>query len=213
MTNLSIAQLKEQIQSQQVKCLDITANLLKRIETYNPSIGAYLSVFADKAMQQAGEVDQKIAAGKPVGPLAGVPIAVKDNMCYTFGTTTCGSKILENFKPPYNAHVVEKLLAADAVILGKTNLDEFAMGSSTENSGLQKTVKPVGHQPRSRRQQRRFSGGRCRRSVRGGPRLRYRRLDPPAGSFCGITALSPLMAVCPATGWSPMAPALTRSGR
>ena len=95
-----------------------------------------------KPCSRPADVDQKIAAGIPVGPLAGIPIAVKDNMCYTEGKTTCGSKILANFKPPYNAHVVEKLLAADAVILGKTNLDEFAMGSSTENSGLQKTANP-----------------------------------------------------------------------
>jgi aspartyl-tRNA(Asn)/glutamyl-tRNA(Gln) amidotransferase subunit A len=142
MTTLSILQTKEQIRSGQRKSAEITAGILKRIEQYNPSIGAYLSVFADKAIQQANDVDQKIAAGIPVGALAGIPIAVKDNMCYTEGKTTCGSKILGNFKPPYNAHVVEKLLAADAIILGKTNLDEFAMGSSTENSGLQKTVNP-----------------------------------------------------------------------
>jgi aspartyl-tRNA(Asn)/glutamyl-tRNA(Gln) amidotransferase subunit A len=142
MTNISISQIKDQIRTGQTKSTEITASVLKRIEQHNPSIGAYLSVFADKAIQQAGEVDKKIAAGLPVGALAGIPIAVKDNMCYSEGKTTCGSKILGNFKPPYNAHVVEKLLASDAIILGKTNMDEFAMGSSTENSGLQKTVNP-----------------------------------------------------------------------
>ena len=93
-------------------------------------------------MAKAKEVDEKIAGGQKVGILAGVPVAVKDNMCTTFGTTTCASKILKNFHAPYNATVVEKLLAADAVIVGKTNLDEFAMGSSTENSGLKKTANP-----------------------------------------------------------------------
>jgi aspartyl-tRNA(Asn)/glutamyl-tRNA(Gln) amidotransferase subunit A len=142
MTNLSISQIKEQILSGKIKSSEVTADILKRIEKWNPSIGAYLSVFAAKAMEQAQAVDAKIASGKSVGALAGIPIAVKDNMCYVEGLTTCGSKILGNFKSPYNAHVVEKLLAADAVILGKTNMDEFAMGSSTENSGLQKTVNP-----------------------------------------------------------------------
>jgi len=139
---LNAIQLRENIRSGKIQSRQAAEYALKRIEKLNPSIGAYLNVFADKAMEQARAIDAKVAAGKPVGLLAGVPIAVKDNICYTEGTTTCGSKILANFRPPYNAHVVEKLLAADAVILGKTNLDEFAMGSSTENSGLQKTVNP-----------------------------------------------------------------------
>jgi aspartyl-tRNA(Asn)/glutamyl-tRNA(Gln) amidotransferase subunit A len=139
---LNAIQLRENIRSGKIQSRQAAEYALKRIEKLNPFIGAYLNVFADKAMEQAGAIDAKVAAGKPVGLLAGVPIAVKDNICYTEGTTTCGSKILANFRPPYNAHVVEKLLAADAVILGKTNLDEFAMGSSTENSGLQKTVNP-----------------------------------------------------------------------
>jgi len=94
------------------------------------------------ALEKAAYVDSRIAAGEPVGQLAGVPIAIKDVLCTTFGATTCASKILENFHAPYNATVVEKLLAADAVIVGKTNMDEFAMGSSTENSGLKQTVNP-----------------------------------------------------------------------
>jgi aspartyl-tRNA(Asn)/glutamyl-tRNA(Gln) amidotransferase subunit A len=93
-------------------------------------------------LKTAAYIDKRIASGQSVGPLAGVPVAIKDNMCTTFGATTCGSKILENFHAPYNATVVEKLLAADAVIMGKANMDEFAMGSSTENSALKKTVNP-----------------------------------------------------------------------
>jgi len=116
--------------------------MFDRIEKLESKIGAYLSLFKDQAVQQAEAVDEKIAKGESVGNLAGVPVAIKDVLCTTFGPTTCGSKILENFHAPYNAHVVEKLLAADVVILGKTNMDEFAMGSSTENSGLKKTCNP-----------------------------------------------------------------------
>ncbi|MBM4104534.1 MAG: Asp-tRNA(Asn)/Glu-tRNA(Gln) amidotransferase subunit GatA [Planctomycetes bacterium] len=139
---LNAIQLRNNIRDGQITSREAVEWTLERIANLDPGIGAYLSVFADKAMDQARVVDAKIAAGKPVGPLAGMPIAIKDNMCYVEGLTTCGSKILANFKPPYNAHAVEKLLAADAVIVGKTNMDEFAMGSSTENSGLQKTVNP-----------------------------------------------------------------------
>ena len=138
----TLIQLRNAIAAKQCSSVEAVKNYLQRIEQLNPTIGAYLSLFAEKALQDAAVVDKKIAAGNPVGPLAGVPIAVKDNMCTTFGATTCASKILKNFHAPYNAHVVEQLLAADAVILGKTNMDEFAMGSSTENSGLQKTVNP-----------------------------------------------------------------------
>ncbi|HEC04369.1 MAG TPA: Asp-tRNA(Asn)/Glu-tRNA(Gln) amidotransferase subunit GatA, partial [Phycisphaerales bacterium] len=98
--------------------------------------------FEDEALRAAADVDKRIAAGEAVGQLAGVPVAVKDNMCTTFGPKTCASKIVENFHAPYTATVVERLLAADAVIVGKENMDEFAMGSSTENSGLKRTVNP-----------------------------------------------------------------------
>ncbi len=140
--NLCCVKLRDQIAGGQTKSLDATNAVLEEIEKYEPTIGAYISIFKDQALADAQRVDKKIAAGKAIGPLAGVPIAIKDVLCTTFGATTCASKILENFHAPYNATVVEKLLAADAVIIGKTNLDEFAMGSSTENSGLKKTVNP-----------------------------------------------------------------------
>jgi aspartyl-tRNA(Asn)/glutamyl-tRNA(Gln) amidotransferase subunit A len=139
---LTALQLRDAIAAKECSSVEAVRGTLGRIERYNPTLGAYLSTFAEKAVRDAEAVDRKIAAGQAVGPLAGVPVAVKDNMCTAFGTTTCGSKILKDFRAPYNACVVERLLAADAVIVGKTNLDEFAMGSSTENSGLGATANP-----------------------------------------------------------------------
>jgi len=142
MQDLTAKELRSKIAARQVSSVDATETVFNAIDKLQPTVGAYLSTFKEQALVQAREVDRKIAAGAAVGPLAGVPIAIKDIMCTTFGTTTCGSKILENFRAPYNATVVEKLLAADAVIIGKTNMDEFAMGSSTETSAFKRTVNP-----------------------------------------------------------------------
>jgi aspartyl-tRNA(Asn)/glutamyl-tRNA(Gln) amidotransferase subunit A len=142
MEELSAKELRDKIAARQISSVEATEATFKRIEQIEPVIGAYISTFKEQALAKAGEVDKKVAGGEPVGQLAGVPIAIKDIMCTTFGATTCASRILENFHAPYNATVVEKLLAADAIIVGKTNMDEFAMGSSTENSGLKQTVNP-----------------------------------------------------------------------
>jgi aspartyl-tRNA(Asn)/glutamyl-tRNA(Gln) amidotransferase subunit A len=142
MLKLTLKELRDKISAGQVTSTDAVNSVFERIEKLDASIGAFISTYKDKALKTATDVDKRISAGQPVGRLAGVPVAVKDNMCTTFGATTCASKILENFHAPYNATVVEKLLAADAVIIGKTNMDEFAMGSSTENSGLRQTVNP-----------------------------------------------------------------------
>jgi aspartyl-tRNA(Asn)/glutamyl-tRNA(Gln) amidotransferase subunit A len=140
--DISASELKNDIITGHLSSYEATRSVFERINKLEPIVGAYISTFEDQALTRAKEIDKKIASGQRVGLLAGVPVAVKDNMCTTFGTTTCGSKILQNFHSPYNATVIEKLLAADAVIIGKTNMDEFAMGSSTENSGLKKTVNP-----------------------------------------------------------------------
>jgi aspartyl-tRNA(Asn)/glutamyl-tRNA(Gln) amidotransferase subunit A len=141
-SDFTAKQLRDEIAAGRLRSSDVTDSVFADIEKYEPTIGAYISTFKEQALEQAERVDKKIADGQSVGQLAGVPVAIKDNMCTTFGATTCASKILENFESPYNATVVDKLLAADAVIIGKTNLDEFAMGSSTENSGLKRTVNP-----------------------------------------------------------------------
>ncbi len=142
MVDFSARRLRDKISSGQASSAEAVKGFLERIERIEPAVGAYISTFGENAMAAAEAVDKRVAAGEKVGPLAGVPIAVKDNMCTTFGATTCGSKILQNFHAPYTATTVAKLLTADAIIVGKCNMDEFAMGSSTENSGLQKTANP-----------------------------------------------------------------------
>ncbi|MFC1633682.1 Asp-tRNA(Asn)/Glu-tRNA(Gln) amidotransferase subunit GatA [Planctomycetota bacterium] len=142
MDNLSAKELRDEIVAGRISSLEATKAVFERVRTLEPTIGAYISTYKDQAQEAASDVDRRVVAGEPVGKLAGVPIAIKDNMCTTFGATTCASKILEDFHAPYNATAVERLLAADAIIVGKANMDEFAMGSSTENSGLKRTVNP-----------------------------------------------------------------------
>ncbi len=120
----------------------VTDACLDRIARHDDSIGAFLSVDAEGARAAADAVDAKVGRGEDPGPLAGVPIALKDNLCVRGEVTTCASRMLERFRPPYDAHVVERLRDSGAVFLGKTNLDEFAMGSSTENSALRVTRNP-----------------------------------------------------------------------
>jgi aspartyl-tRNA(Asn)/glutamyl-tRNA(Gln) amidotransferase subunit A len=138
----SIRELHQQLVSKECSAVEITQEFLQRIAALEPKLHSFLYVTTEAALEQARQVDAKIAAGEEIGILEGIPVGVKDNMCTQGVPTTCASRILENFVPPYNATVVEKLAAAGAVIVGKTNLDEFAMGSSTENSAYQTTVNP-----------------------------------------------------------------------
>jgi aspartyl-tRNA(Asn)/glutamyl-tRNA(Gln) amidotransferase subunit A len=120
----------------------LTVEFLQAIRQRDAKVQAFLHVDGSAALEQARAVDAKKKRGESLGRLAGIPIAVKDVLCMAGQPTTCGSKILQNFVPPYDAHVITRLKQADAVLLGKTNLDEFAMGSSTENSAFQITRNP-----------------------------------------------------------------------
>ena len=138
----SLIEIRDEIASGKTTSLEVTSAILDAIDAKDGQIGAYLEVFKEHCLEKAAKIDARIKAGEKVVKLAGVPIAIKDNMTTLWGKTTCSSKILENFEAPYNATAVEKLLAEDAIIIGKANMDEFAMGSSTENAAFGKTTNP-----------------------------------------------------------------------
>ena len=136
LTQLSMTELASLLQTRKISAVEAAEAYLAQIREKDGQIGAYLTVTEEIALQQAQKIDRQRAAGEELPPFAGIPAAVKDNICTKGIRTTCASRILENFVPPYDAAVVERLLENGIAILGKTNLDEFGMGSTTENSAF-----------------------------------------------------------------------------
>lgn len=139
---LTLKEMVSKIKSRELSSEEVVSSYLKNIREKEHGVNAFLTVMGDDALAKAKEIDKRIEDGEKLGALAGIPIAVKDNICTEGVKTTCASKMLQDFVPPYDATVVKKLIAEDAVIIGKTNMDEFAMGSSTENSAFKKTANP-----------------------------------------------------------------------
>ncbi|HZF28312.1 MAG TPA: Asp-tRNA(Asn)/Glu-tRNA(Gln) amidotransferase subunit GatA [Gammaproteobacteria bacterium] len=140
----TLAQLVQDLRARRVSATELTQHFLGRIERFAPALNAFVTVTAEQALAQAATADRRLAAGD-APPLAGVPIAHKDIFCTAGVKTSCGSKMLDNFVAPYDATVVERLAAAGAVMLGKTNMDEFAMGSSSETSYYGPVKNPWDH--------------------------------------------------------------------
>ena len=188
---LTALQLGEKIKQRQVSVLDGVKTVFEQIEKQDSEVHAYLDTYKEEAYKRAEEVQKGIEDGTYTSPLAGVPIAIKDNICINGKKTTCASKILENFVPQYNAEVIDRLEKAGLVIIGKTNMDEFAMGSTTETSAYGITRNPwnLEHVPGG------SSGGSCAAVAAGET---YLALGSDTGgsirqpsSFCGVTGLKP----------------------
>ncbi len=142
LTRLSAADLADRLASREVSSVDAVRAHLDRIDHVDGDVHAFLHVSGERALGRAAEIDAQRADGAPLGPLAGVPIAIKDVLCTIDMPSTAGSRMLEGWTPPYDATVVQRLRAAGLVPLGKTNMDEFAMGSSTEHSAFGATHNP-----------------------------------------------------------------------
>ncbi len=139
--DLTISEAHEKLKTKAISSLELTRSVLSRIEQVEPRVGAYITLTPELALKQAGQADEAISQGR-IGPLTGIPMGIKDLISTRGIKTTCASRILENYIPPFDATVMSRLQEEGIVLLGKTNMDEFAMGSSTENSAFKKTHNP-----------------------------------------------------------------------
>jgi aspartyl-tRNA(Asn)/glutamyl-tRNA(Gln) amidotransferase subunit A len=211
MINASLKDLATALGARQISSVELTQLFLDRIAGHNPEINAYITVDAEKSLAQAAAADVLIAQSK-AGPLTGIPFAQKDIFCAKGWRTTCGSKMLENFVAPYDAHIISQFDAAGAVNLGKTNMDEFAMGSSNETSYFGKVQNPWDRA--------RVPGG----SSGGSAAAVAARLAPAAtgtdtggsirqpASLCGLSGLKPTYGVCSRYGMIAFASSLDQAG-
>lgn len=142
LTSMPLGELLKRLNSRELNSVELTTACLDAIGRRDDHIHAFLHVDRDEAIRQAESVDQKRASGQSVGLLGGIPVATKDVLCTKGQPTTCGSRMLKNYIPPYDSHAVSRLRNADAVLIGRTNMDEFAMGSSGENSAFGPTRNP-----------------------------------------------------------------------
>lgn len=140
--NLGVQQLHEKLTNKELSSVEITKAFLEHIKEVESKVQAFVTVCEKEALEQAKKVDEKIQKGETIAPLAGIPGGIKDNICTKGIKTTCSSRMLENFIPPYDASIIEKLKSQDALFIGKTNLDEFAMGMTTETSYFKSTKNP-----------------------------------------------------------------------
>ena len=189
--SLTAVELGKKIKANEITAVEATSAAIDAIKKHEADINSFVTVDEEGALKRAAEVQAKIDAGELTGPLAGVPVAIKDNMCTEGLKTTCSSKILYNFIPTYTAEAVKKLEEAGAVIVGKTNMDEFAMGSTTETSAYGKTKNPwnTAHVPGG------SSGGSC--SAVAAEEVPFALGSDTGGSirqpssFCGVTGIKP----------------------